>query len=101
VREVGIDVAVKLDGKITTPHHKPVNSCRVARQFHLTWVGVDGRRRTGDTYPSNRKGHFGGELLLSYGGEVSEAGGTFKLKISTPKSHVPGRGSASRTPARS
>jgi hypothetical protein len=89
--EVGIDVAVKLDGKITTPHHKPVSSCRVSRQFHLTWLGVDGRTRSGDTYPSNRKGHFGAELLLSYGNEVSEAGGTFKLKISTPKSHVPGK----------
>jgi hypothetical protein len=89
--EVGIDVAVKLDGKITTPHHKPVSSCRVSRQFHLVYMGADGRRRAGDTYPSNRRGRFGAELLLSYGNDVSEAGGTFSLTISTPKSHVPGR----------
>jgi hypothetical protein len=42
--EVGVDVAVKLDGKITTPHHKPVSSCRATRQFHLVC------RRLGESY---------------------------------------------------
>jgi hypothetical protein len=89
--EVGEHVVMKLDGKITTPHHKPVSSCRVSRQFHLVYVGADGRRKVGDTYPTNRRGHFSAELLLTYGTDVSEAGGTFKLTISTPKSHVPGK----------
>ena len=89
--DVGSDVAVKLDGKITTPHRKPVSSCRVSRQFHLTYLRPDGTRGGGDTYPSNRRGRFGAELLLRYGNDVSEAGGTFKLTIRTPKSHVPGK----------
>jgi hypothetical protein len=89
--EVGQDLAIKLDGKITTPHHKPVSSCRVSRQFHLKYPAAGGGYGGGDTYPSNRRGHFSAELLLSYGPDVSEAGGTFTLTITTPRSHVPGK----------
>jgi hypothetical protein len=89
--EVGQDVVIKLDGKITTPHHKPVSSCRVARQFHMTYPAAGGGHGGGDTYPTNRRGHFSAEFLLSYGTDVSEAGGTFTLTISTKRSHVPGK----------
>ena len=88
--EVGFRFDVKLDGKITTPHHKPVSSCRVDRTVHIVTFTADGGRGIGDTYPSNRRGHFSAEESLSYGGDLNGAGGTLTVQISTKKSHVPG-----------